>query len=225
MIAIPSPYDILNFAVRAEDRPRIDFAYTEALLREVDRIAANLPHDQIALQWDIAHAFEYLATNDDKTFFPITRDQLVALLVQLGERVPSTVQLGYHCCYGNAFLKHFVEPTDTGEMVAVMNGVLAALERSVSFIHMPVPMDRADDAYFAPLKLLNAVPEMDIFLGLVHDRDGVEGAMKRARAARKAMPRFGIGTECGLQQRSQENAKELLQLQDRVAAAIEREPA
>jgi hypothetical protein len=222
MIAVPAPYDILNFAVPAADRPKIDPVYEEALLREVDGIAAALPHDQIALQWDCAHAFEFIATNDSKAFYPITRAQLVALLVRLGRRVPPSIQLGYHCCYGNAFLKHFVEPTDTGEMVAVMNGVLAGLGRPVQFMHMPVPHDRSDDAYFAPLQRLDLPAETQFFLGLVHDTDGVEGALTRARAARKFVRAFGIGTECGLAMRSPENVTALLRLQGEIAARIDR---
>jgi len=222
MIAMPAPYDILNFAVPAADRAKIDPVYEEALLREVDAIAAALPHDQIALQWDVAHAFEFLATQDDRAFYPITRSELVALLIRLGRRVPPAIQLGYHCCYGNAYLKHYVEPADTGEMVEVMNGVLGGVGRPVQFIHMPVPQDRADDAYFAPLQRLNLPAGTMFFLGLVHDTDGVEGAVTRARAARKYVPHFGVGTECGLAMRTPDNIAALLRLQADVAARIDR---
>ena len=222
LIAVPTPYDILNFAVRAEDRAAVDPIYEEALLREIDVIASSLPHDQIAVQWDVAHAFEFIATNDDKAFYPITREDLIRLLVRLGRRVPPSIQLGYHCCYGNGHLKHFVEPTDTGEMVEVMNGVVTTLGRPVDFVHMPVPQDRSDDAYFAPLARLRLRPETEFFLGLVHDGDGLDGALKRARTAQKVVKNFGIGTECGLAMRTAENVTMLLRLQAEVAARIDR---
>lgn len=223
LIAVPTPYDILNFAIRAEDRATIDPVYKEALLHEIDRIAASLPHDQIAVQWDVAHAFEFIATQDDKAFYPITRAELIALLIELGRRVPTSIQLGYHCCYGNGFLKHYVEPTDTGEMVEVMNGVFAALGRPINFIHMPVPRDRSDDAYFAPLRQLRLQPQTEFFLGLVHDEDGVDGALTRARTAHKFVSHFGVGTECGLAMRTPQNVVELLRLQRDVAERIDRD--
>ena len=222
LIAVPTPYDILNFAIRAEDRAAVTPVYEEALLREIDGIASSLPHDQIAMQWDVAHAFEFIATNDDKAFYPITRAELISLLVRLGRRVPSSIQLGYHCCYGNGHLKHYVEPTDTSEMVEVMNGVAASLARPIDFVHMPVPQDRSDDAYFAPLARLKLRPETEFFLGLVHDTDGLDGALKRVRTAQKVVPRFGIGTECGLAMRTAENVTMLLRLQAEVAACIDR---
>ena len=74
------------------------------------------------------------------------------MLLRLGNAVAPAIDLGYHCCYGNFNLKHFVEPIDMGDMVDVVNKVTSALERPVQFIHMPVPIDRSDDAYFAPLR-------------------------------------------------------------------------
>jgi hypothetical protein len=87
---------------------------------------------------------------------------------------------------------------------------------------MPVPQNRSDDAYFAPLARLKLRPETEFFLGLVHDTDGIDGALKRVRAAQKVAPRFGIGTECGLAMRSAENVTMLLRLQAEVAARIDR---
>ena len=38
---------------------------------------------------------------------------------------------------------------------------------------------------------------MEIYLGIIHAADGVEGAQKRIALARKYVPEFGIATECG----------------------------
>jgi hypothetical protein len=62
---------------------------------------------------------------------------------------------------------------------------------------MPVPIDRDDGAYFAPLRdLKNA--NADIYLGLLHLADGIEGAKRRIAAAGPHIDTFGIATECGL---------------------------
>ena len=68
----------------------------------------------------------------------------------------------------------------------------------MQFIHMPVPIERDDDAYFAPFAGLELDPETEVFLGLVHHADGVDGAWRRIRAAQAHVPTFGVATECGI---------------------------
>ena len=68
----------------------------------------------------------------------------------------------------------------------------------MQFIHMPVPIERDDDAYFAPFAGLELDPETEVFLGLVHHADGVDGAWRRIRAHSSTCPTFGVATECGI---------------------------
>ena len=220
-IAIPSPYDSLNYALDPQNFDAVMPAYEACLRAEIGKLAAALPAGEIALQFDVAHEFEALASGDP-VFFPISRQEIVELLIRLGRAVPEKVELGYHCCYGNYNLRHFVEPKDTGDMAEIMNGVIAGIGREVAFIHMPVPHQRSDDAYFAALKDFRPGSGTQLFLGLVHDHDGVPGALKRAAAARKVLPRFGVATECGLSGRTPENIKELLRIHREAAAEIDR---
>ena len=83
---------------------------------------------------------------------------------------------------------------------------------------MPVPRDRADDAYFAPLAGLRLRPETELCLGLVHHTDGVEGTRRRLATARKHARAFSIATECGFGRRKPETIPELLRIH---AAAAE----
>jgi hypothetical protein len=96
------------------------------------------------------------------------------------------------------------------------------LRRPIEFIHMPVPIGRADEAYFAPLRRLERAPEVEFYLGLAHDKDGVAGTLKRASVARKAISDFGISTECGLNMRTPDNIRQLLHIQADAAAQIDR---
>jgi hypothetical protein len=48
---------------------------------------------------------------------------------------------------------------------------------------MPVLRNRNDDAYFAPLRRLTPHPETELYLGLVHFTDGVEGTRRRIATA------------------------------------------
>jgi hypothetical protein len=113
-------------------------------------------------------------------------------------QVPSDVELGFHLCYGDMDAKHFVEPLDLGKAVELANLIVGNIEHAVAWIHMPVPRDRDDDAYFLPLRDLRISLETELFLGLIHDSDGAEGARRRIAAASKVRPVFGIATECGM---------------------------
>jgi hypothetical protein len=220
-VSIPSPYDIVGFNVDHADYAKVYPVYERAVTAEVARIAALVPHQELAIQWDVAHEFEYLASKASPPFVPITRDEVVALLVRLGEAVPADIELGFHCCYGDYNHKHFIEPRDTSDMVDVMNRVAARVGRRVEFVHMPVPRNRSDAAYFAPLKKLKLRPETQLYLGLVHFSDGLSGAKKRIAAARKAIKGFGIATECGLGRRKAETIPELLGIHAQAASFMD----
>ena len=65
---------------------------------------------------------------------------------------------------------------------------------------MPVPGLSADPAFYAPLNDL-ALGDTELYLGLVHFKDGLEGSQSRIAAARQAIPKdwqFGVSTECGM---------------------------
>ena len=80
------------------------------------------------------------------------------------------------------------------KLVEVANALAASLGRSLDWIHMPVPRDRADDAYFAPLASLRLQPQTELYLGVIH-RDGRSG--ERIAAAQRHFAGFGAATDCG----------------------------
>jgi hypothetical protein len=81
---------------------------------------------------------------------------------------------------------------------------------------MPVPADRNDDAYFKPLQELRLGRDTKLFLGLVHDTDGVMGTRKRIAVAEKFVSDFGIATECGFGRRPPETIPNLLRVHSEV---------
>jgi hypothetical protein len=118
----------------------------------------------------------------------------------------------FHFCYGDSNHRHVVEPTDMGDMVDMATRLNALVKLPINLIHMPVPRDRSDDAYFAPLKNLNLRPETTFALGLVHHTGGLEGTARRMATARKYATNFAIGTECGFGRRKPETIPELLHI-------------
>jgi hypothetical protein len=120
------------------------------------------------------------------------------------------IELLFHFCYGDSNHRHVVEPTDMQDMVDMATQLNALVTRPINLIHMPVPRNRSDDAYFAPLKNLKLRPETQLALGLVHHTDGIDGTAKRMATAHKYAKDFAVGTECGFGRRDPATIPELL---------------
>jgi hypothetical protein len=183
---------------------------------QVRRIAAALPHERIAIQWDVASEFMHMELAGASTF---SQEEIAAALARLAGLVPDDVEVGYHLCYGDAPPepgakgRHFVEPADTGLLVQIANATVAAAPRRVDWIHLPVPINRSDEAYFAPLAGLRLPPQTRLYLGLVHEEDGLAGAQGRVAAAARFVSGFGVATECGMQNEPREAHDRILAVQ------------
>ncbi len=217
---VPAHSVIWLFLLDALHAP-IDPIYNDALKREIDKIAAAIPHDELAIQFDIASAvFARLERNEASSYGRTKaemQERFAGIVADLGNRVPADVDLLYHLCYGDSGHRHVVEPTDMGDMVEFANRVARAIRRPLQLVHMPVPRNRADDAYFAPLQRLSLRPETELCLGLVHYTDGVEGSKQRLATATKYAENFSIATECGFGRRDPRTIPELLRIHAEVA--------
>ena len=181
------------------DAQQIYPAYEQAMLREVARICKAIPHHDLAIQWDVC--IEMLAWDgrwQNAPPFPGMEQVFAGNFARLGAAVPPGVELGFHLCYGDLDARHFVEPADATKMVELANLIAGSVQRPVTWMHMPVPIDRADDAFYAPLRSLQLGTATELYLGLVHARDGVEGTARRMVTARKYVQTFGIASECGI---------------------------
>lgn len=219
-VSLPTPLAPVTAFIADEEWALVQPAYDKAMFAELDRIASHIPHDELAIQWDVAIEFGLLEGVAFTNYAHVKND-IIERLVQMGNQVPDDVELGYHLCYGDAGHKHFVEPQDTSKLVDVANGIAAGLAdppRSLNWISMPVPRGRSDEAYFAPLKHLQLHPETELYLGLVHITDGVEGTRRRIEAAQRVITNFGVATECGFGRRPAETIPELLRIHSEVAA-------
>jgi hypothetical protein len=215
-VSLPTPIASVWLHADAGAQAAVEPAYEAAMLRELELITDAVPHDRLSIQWDTAIEFGMLEGVLD-TWIPDLEQGILDRLIRLGDAVPAEVEMGYHLCYGDKGHRHFVEPKDAGRLVSVANALAGALSRPLTWIHLPVPIERTDDAYFAPLRDLRLPAETELYLGLVHARDGADGARERIAAARKAVGAFGVGTECGFGRRSPESVPGLLDLHAVVA--------
>ena len=214
-ISIPTPIAPTYNNLVPEDRPKLLPALTQAFLNEVDSIAKRLPNDRIAIQWDVCQ--EVLAWEGYYDKGPVDfRTECIDVLTKVGDGVPSSIELGYHLCYGSPADEHMVQPKDAGLMVEMVNATAASVKRKIDFFHLPVPKGRTDDAYFAPLEKLKLKPGTELYLGLIHHNDAA-GDAGRLAAARRHATVDGIGTECGMARGDPARLPELLKSHSRAA--------
>ncbi|KAG4414221.1 hypothetical protein IFR04_012627 [Cadophora malorum] len=208
-VSLPTPANVICCVVHPEDQVRAEPLYEAALLSCLRRIQDSIPAGDLAIQWDMAVEFALLEfakldpQPESKPFyltnpwFSPLKEGLVERIARLARYVDSSVEMGLHLCYGDARHQHFIQPRDTSLLVEMANKISGAVERDINWLHMPVPIDRTDEAYFAPLRQLKMKGETELFLGLVH-ADGAEKTEERIRVARKFVSGFGIATECGM---------------------------
>ncbi len=220
---VPAHSVIWLFVVDAL-QAQVDPLYNLALANEIDKIAVAIPHEDLAIQIDVSSAvFARLQRGDENNTYGDTKEAMEArfteTLAGLANRVPADIDLLFHFCYGDSNHRHVVEPIDMQDMVDMANRLRYRIKRPITLIHMPVPRERDDNAYFAPLQDLDLKPETKLALGLVHHTDGLEGTMKRLATARKFVSNFTLGTECGFGRRNPETVPELLRIHVQAAAS------
>ena len=95
------------------------------------------------------------------------------------------MQLGFHLCYGDVEEAHFFQPKDAGD--ARRGGardMLGGSPRTMTWIHLPVPIERDDESYFAPLAALTRPAETEAV--------GAFGGLAVEAAARLAAQGIGV---------------------------------
>jgi hypothetical protein len=92
------------------------------MLREVERICAHIPHQDLALQWDVC--IEMVQWDGRSQLLPALPNMaqiFSAGFQRLSAPIPQDVELGFHLCYGDLDAKHFIEPADLGKAVEFGN--------------------------------------------------------------------------------------------------------
>lgn len=210
-VSLPTPMAFIVGLVDPASQAAVAPAFEARIEAELAEIVAAIPHGELAIQWDVCLEI-FILEGIRQAYFPDKFAGCVARLVAIGNRVPPAAELGYHFCYGDFRHKHTVEPKDTGLMVDMANAIARDLGRPMNWLHLPVPRERDDDAYFAPLTRLEKRPETELYLGLVHFTDGVAGSARRIAAAERHCGAFGVATECGLGRRAPSTLPDLLEL-------------
>ena len=221
-VCLPSPIAPMTVLIEESSRAGVEPAHVRQLHSEIGEILAAVPHERLTIQWDVCQDVG-IWEGYYPAYFDDPREGVIERLAACAEVIPDDVELGFHLCYGDYRHKHFMEPADLGTATAIVSRLGAAASRTIDYLHLPVPIERDDDDYFAPLAGLELHPETELYLGLIHFADGLDGARRRLEAARRHVPVFGVATECGFGRRPPETIGPLLELHAEVAALLEQE--
>jgi hypothetical protein len=223
-VSLPTPYAVINTFCVQPDAQQILPAYEQAMLAEVARITAAIPHEDLALQWDVCiEMLQWDGRWPVAPPFPGMEQFFAGMFRRLSKAVPEDIELGFHLCYGDLDAAHFIDPVDAAKMVELANLIVENAGRAVAYVHMPVPVHRTDEDFYEPLSGLRLPAGTELYLGLVHASDGVEGTRHRMAVAGKYVRDFGIASECGISRgRHPDLAAEFMQV---YAAAAEAGPA
>jgi hypothetical protein len=219
-VCLPTPFAVVSSVVVPAVLPAVEAAYERAMVGEVAALCRHIPHRDLCIQWDVCNEMVmWDGQPTDAVPGDEPHEKIIARMQRLCAAVPEDVELGLHLCYGDFGAKHFVEPKDAAKMVEFANALTNSIKRPIAYIHMPVPIERSDDAFHRPFGDLKLKDGTELFLGIVHANDGVEGAKARMAAARRYAPKFGIATECGMARaRSEETVRTLLKIHADVCA-------
>ena len=226
-ICLPGPLSVVGSFIVRDSQKRVGAAYERDMLREVERICASVPHDELAIQWDLAYEMVWWdrqifdrSPNFPRPYFDDIEGELTRAAKRWADAVPSDVELGVHLCYGDFKHKHFIEPQDCRKMTELANAISAAVTRRIEWMHLPIPRQFMEAQLFAPLADLKLHPETELYLGLIHNTDGLDGARKRIALAQTFVNSFGVATECGWGRRPSSAIASLLKIHAATCDAV-----
>jgi hypothetical protein len=210
-VALPTPLAAISpFFGDPAEWAAMKRAYQRGIDAEIDRILEAIPADELSIQWDYCIelcdivsaasgqrdlAKKVMPWNPVRTAEEAFAEHTALEYIRpLSARLPAEVTFGFHLCLGT-FPSFPTTPVDDLEWVVRIAGALVAnTPRRVDFVHLPAMAD-SGRGFFAPLANLE-VGDARVFLG-IEQRDGVEGIVRRGRAAREFLPEFGISHYCG----------------------------
>ena len=195
-VSLPTVVSLLAVFVDKGDCAKVEPALEAAMKREIDTMAAAIPASDLAIQWDAASEIIGHDGGADLYYSDVLSNS-VDRLVRLVSFIPASVEVGIHLCYGDPGHKHVIEPKDAGTCVAFANAICQLANATVDGSTFRSPADGTGSNTTEPLADLKTPVETEIYLGLVHYTDGLEGTKHRLGLAQQQRADFGLATECG----------------------------
>jgi hypothetical protein len=221
-VCLPFPSSALNGfkADFAHDYPVASRGFEDLVERELRRLVAEVPADELAVQWDVCYEVLDLEgviawTAGDAW------ERFTGPVERLTRHIPEETLVGYHLCYGTFPEWPMYEARDMGLMVRMANHAVANSGRRVDWLHLAGPryLRSEDERFFRPLADLQPA-DARVFLGIVLPLDGVPGLQRRHRTASRFLADFGVAMYCGFGRQPGRDGMETMREHRREAAAV-----
>lgn len=136
-IGLPFPSSALNGFKEdfAADYPVGERAFEDLFARELTRLTAAIPPEDLALQWDVC--YEVLDMEGVLAWTaPGAWERFTGPVGRLTRLIPDDVLVGYHLCYGTFPEWPMYEARDMGVLVQMANYAVANSGRAVDWLHL-----------------------------------------------------------------------------------------
>lgn len=220
-VGLPFPASALNGfkANFAEDYAVAEPAFEDLVARELRRLTAEIPPEELAIQWDVCYEVLDLEgvlawTGGDPW------ERFAGPVGRLTPLVPEEMLVGYHLCYGTFPEWPMYEARDMELLVRMANYAIAHSGRRVDWVHLAGPryLRSEDERFFRPLSALEP-GDARVYLGIILPVDGVSGLRRRYLTASKFLRDFGVAMYCGFGRQPGTDGMETMREHRRVALA------
>jgi hypothetical protein len=204
----------------SHDFPIAQRAYEDLFARELKRLTAAIPPEDLAIQWDVC--MEVLDLEGVLSWMDGDAwDRFAGPVGRITRLIPEEIFVGYHLCYGTYPAWPMFEARDMELLVKMSNYALEHSGRQVDFLHLAGPKDlrSEDDRFFEPLRGLRA-PDARVFLGIVLPIDGEEGLRRRYNTASKYLEDFGVAMYCGFGRQPGQDGQETMREHREVVKSV-----
>jgi len=221
-VGLPFPASAMNAfkADFAADYPVAGRAFEDLVARELARLLAAIPAEDLAIQWDMAYETQdiegVLAWTSEGAW-----DRFAGPVTRLTRLIPADVLVGYHLCYGTFPEWPMYEARDMGLLVRMANYAVANSGRAVDWLHLAGPryLRSEDRSFFRPLADLEP-GDARVFLGIVLPLDGVAGLRRRVATASRYLDDFGVAMYCGFGRQPGQDGSETMREHAQTVRAV-----
>jgi ubiquinone/menaquinone biosynthesis C-methylase UbiE len=221
-VSLPTPLAPISAFVAVEDQAVVEPAYEAAMRFELEAILDEIPHDQLAIQWDANFEFGMI-DGDLPVWFPDVDDGVLERLLRISALVPPEVELGFHFCHGHDEQDPH-RHRGIERMVEIANALAARLHRPLNWVHIPLAREH-HDAALEPLRRLRVGAETEVYLGALHTDEPDHRVRRRIEAARAAAVEFGLAAPCGWGRLGSARVPELIDAHVRLTRPFADRPA
>ena len=198
-IGLPFPASALNGfkADFGSDYPVAERAFEDLVARELERLTAEIPPGELAVQWDVC--YEVLDLEGVMAWTAGDAwERFTGPVARLTHLIPEEVLVGYHLCYGTFPEWPMYEARDMSLLVRMANHAVKHSGRPVDWLHLAGPryLRSEDHSFFQPLWDLEP-GDARVYLGIVLPIDGVPGLQRRHETASRYLDDFGVAMYCG----------------------------